>query len=622
MTSKGNCPLKFKLLAKCSVTKARVGVINLLHSDVSTPVFMPVGTKGSMKGLLQQQLYALNCEIMLSNTYHLGLKPGIETLKKAGGLHKFMNWSRSLLTDSGGFQMVSLLKLAEITENGVKFQTPYSNDDAELTLTPEHSIEIQNAIGADIAMQLDDVVKTTTRGPRVEEAMHRTVRWLDRCLKAHSRDSEQSVFPIVQGGLEPDLRRTCTQLLTERACRGFAVGGLSGGESNCPLKFKLLAKCSVTKARVGVINLLHSDVSTPVFMPVGTKGSMKGLLQQQLYALNCEIMLSNTYHLGLKPGIETLKKAGGLHKFMNWSRSLLTDSGGFQMVSLLKLAEITENGVKFQTPYSNDDAELTLTPEHSIEIQNAIGADIAMQLDDVVKTTTRGPRVEEAMHRTVRWLDRCLKAHSRDSEQSVFPIVQGGLEPDLRRTCTQLLTERACRGFAVGGLSGGESKSEFWPVVRLCAELLPEDKPRYLMGVGFAADLVVCVALGIDMFDCVFPTRTARFGCALVRSGQLNLKQKTFAKDLRPIDETCLCSTCKSYTRAYLHHIVTLEPVACSILTVHNVAFQLRLMSEIREAIVKDDFPNFIRNFMKEHFAGRDVPQWIVDALKSVNVEL
>ncbi|GAB0096085.1 Queuine tRNA-ribosyltransferase catalytic subunit [Sergentomyia squamirostris] len=395
-----------------------------------------------------------------------------------------------------------------------------------------------------------------------------------------------------------------------------------GSKGQSPLKFKLLGKCSTTKARVGVITLPHSDVESPVFMPVGTKGTMKGLLQEQLYTLDCRIMLANTYHLGLKPGIDILTKAGGLHKFMNWERSLLTDSGGFQMVSLLKLAEITESGVKFQTPYTNDSSEITLTPEHSIEIQNAIGADIAMQLDDVVKTTTRGQRVEEAMHRTVRWLDRCLTAQKRDSEQSIFPIVQGGLEPDLRRKCADLLTQRECRGFAVGGLSGGESKSEFWPIVKLTAELLPEEKPRYLMGVGFAADLVVCVALGIDMFDCVFPTRTARFGCALVRSGQLNLKQKAFAIDHRPIDETCSCTTCKSYTRSYLHHIVTVEPVACTILTVHNIAYQLRLMADIRAAILNDTFPEFIKSFMAVHFAGRDVPQWITDALQSVGVEI
>jgi tRNA-guanine transglycosylase len=190
---------------------------------------------------------------------------------------------------------------------------------------------------------------------------------------------------------------------------------------------------------------------------------------------------------------------------MGWDRCLLTDSGGFQMVSLLQLAEITEQGVKFNSPF--DGAETLLTPEHSIEIQNVIGADIMMQLDDVVSSTTKGPRVEEAMHRTIRWIDRCIEADSRSSEQSIFPIVQGGLDQDLRKKCTEGLLQREVRGFAVGGLSGGESKDDFWKTVSLCTDLLPENKPRYLMGVGFAADLVVCVALGIDMFDCVFPTR-------------------------------------------------------------------------------------------------------------------
>lgn len=234
---------------------------------------------------------------------------------------------------------------------------------------------------------------------------------------------------------------------------------------------------------------------------------MKGILVDQLINLNCQIILGNTYHLGMRPGVETLKKAGGLHKFMSWPRALLTDSGGFQMVSLLKLAEINEEGVKFTSPF--DDSVCMLTPEHSIEIQNTIGADIMMQLDDVVKTTTVGPRVEEAMNRTIRWLDRSIGAHTRDDEQNIFPIVQGGLNPELRKICAGELTKREVRGFAVGGLSGGESKDDFWSIVSLCTDELPKNKPRYLMGVGFAVDLVVCVALGIDMFDCVFPTRTA-----------------------------------------------------------------------------------------------------------------
>ncbi|XP_021921474.1 queuine tRNA-ribosyltransferase catalytic subunit isoform X3 [Zootermopsis nevadensis] len=311
------------------------------------------------------------------------------------------------------------------------------------------------------------------------------------------------------------------------------------------LRFQIKAKCKVSKARSSSMGVIHHEVDTPVFMPVGTQGTLKGLLPDQLEALGCQIMLGNTYHLGTRPGPSVIMKAGGLHKFMNWNRALLTDSGGFQMVSLLKLAEITEEGVKFQSPYNG--SEVMLTPERSIEIQNSIGADIIMQLDDVVRTTTTGPRVEEAMLRTTRWLDRCLGAHQNAATQSIFPIVQGGLSKALRTESVKQLIQRDVPGFAIGGLSGGESKNDFWKMVHLTTDLLPEDKPRYLMGVGFAVDLVVCCALGVDMFDCVFPTRTARFGCALTCSGQLNLKQKKYAKDFQPIDEGCDCSTCERY---------------------------------------------------------------------------
>lgn len=290
------------------------------------------------------------------------------------------------------------------------------------------------------------------------------------------------------------------------------------------------------------------------------------------------------------------------------------------MVSLLKLAEITEEGVKFQSPH--DDSEMMLTPEMSIHIQNSIGADIIMQLDDVVHSCVTGPRVEEAMHRTIRWLDRCLKAHQRPHDQNIFPIVQGGLYPELRKQCVQELIKRDVPGYAIGGLSGGESKDDFWKMVTLSTEYLPKDKPRYLMGVGFAVDLVVCVALGCDMFDCVFPTRTARFGTALVPSGNLLLKSKQYATDFRPIDDKCLCSTCKQYTRAYLHTIVTNETVSCHLLTVHNVAYQLTLMTSIQRSIIEGQFPQFIQDFFDHQFPDKDFPQWAVDALVSVNVHL
>lgn len=357
-----------------------------------------------------------------------------------------------------------------------------------------------------------------------------------------------------------------------------------------------------------------------VFMPVGTQGTLKGVLVDQLKTdnMNCQIMLGNTYHLGLRPGLEILKKAGGLHNFMGWDRALLTDSGGFQMVSLLQLAEITEQGVKFQSPF--DGSESMLTPEESINLQNVIGADIIMQLDDVVKTTTTGPRVEEAMERTIRWIDRCLEANNRNDEQSIFPIVQGGLQPELRKQCAEALTKRDVRGYAVGGLSGGESKDDFWKIVSLSTDLLPFDKPRYLMGVGFASDLVVCVALGIDMFDCVFPTRTARFGCALVRTGQLNLRQKKYQLDLTPIDDKCKCSTCKTYTKAYIHAVIN-EPIMCSLITIHNVSFQLQLMRDMRSAIDEDKFPEFVKTFFADAYPD-DKPKWIVDALKSVSIDI
>ncbi|XP_043496634.1 queuine tRNA-ribosyltransferase catalytic subunit [Polistes fuscatus] len=387
-----------------------------------------------------------------------------------------------------------------------------------------------------------------------------------------------------------------------------------------PLKFEILAECKTSKARTGKMTLIHHHVDTPVFMPVGTQGTLKGLLPQQLEELNCQIILGNTYHLGNRPGIEILQKAGGLHKFMNWKRALLTDSGGFQMVSLLSLAKITEEGVNFKSPYN--DANCMLTPERSIQIQNTIGADIIMQLDDVVKSTLTGPRVTEAMERTIRWLDRCLSAHERSDEQSIFPIVQGGLNSKLRAECARELIKRKVNGFAIGGLSGGESKDTFWRMVHLSTDILPKDKPRYLMGVGFAIDLVVCCALGVDMFDCVFPTRTARFGCALVRTGQLNLKQSQFSNDMRPIDESCSCSTCKTYSRAYLHHIVTIETVACHLLTVHNIAFQMKLMEDIRESIKQQKYPEFVQNYMLNVYPDKEYPDWIVNALQAVNITL
>ncbi|KAJ1668414.1 Queuine tRNA-ribosyltransferase catalytic subunit 1 [Coemansia sp. RSA 1813] len=385
------------------------------------------------------------------------------------------------------------------------------------------------------------------------------------------------------------------------------------------LKFEVFARCSTTKARASKMHLPHYTAHTPMFMPVGTMGSIKGITTKQLEALDCHVILGNTYHLGSRPGPELLEKADGLHKFMSWNRGLLTDSGGFQMVSLLKLANITEEGVEFENPH--DGKKMMLTPEMSIGLQNSIGADIMMQLDDVVSSLTVGPRVEEAMWRSVRWLDRSIKAHKRPTEQNLFPIVQGGLDKRLRTISAQELVKRGSPGYAIGGLSGGEAKSSFWRMVSLSTDILPTNKPRYCMGVGYAEDLVVCSALGVDMYDCVFPTRTARFGNALVRTGSLSLRQGKYKDDFTPIDKDCDCPTCKNYTRAYLHTSVTKETTGCHLVTIHNIAFQMRLMRDIRCAIVRDQYPTFIRDFIKVRF-GKTVPLWIVEALKSVNVDL
>ncbi|VDO69803.1 unnamed protein product [Heligmosomoides polygyrus] len=384
------------------------------------------------------------------------------------------------------------------------------------------------------------------------------------------------------------------------------------------MSFKVLR--TTGRARHGLLSLPHSDVKTPVFMPVGTQGTMKGILPEQLLEMDCRILLCNTYHLGHRPGHERVQKAGGLHKMMNWPRSILTDSGGFQMVSLSKLMSVDEQGVNFESPHTAE--MMSLTPEMSVEIQQALGADIMMQLDHVVHVLTTGDIVEEAMQRSVRWLDRCTKAHTR-LDQTLFPIVQGGLNLDLRMKCVEEMAKRAKVGIAIGGLSGGEEKSQFWRVVAACCEALPPHLPRYVMGVGFPVDLVICSLLGADMFDCVYPTRTARFGTALVRKGGLmHLNQKRFADDFAPIESDCDCHTCRTYTRAYIHMIMNKETVGCHLVSVHNIRHQLRLMEDVREAIDSGKVQEFLHLFLRESFPSEPIPQWVQDAVEFLGYTL
>jgi queuine tRNA-ribosyltransferase catalytic subunit len=303
------------------------------------------------------------------------------------------------------------------------------------------------------------------------------------------------------------------------------------------------------------------------------------------------------------------------------------------MVSLLKLANITEEGVRFLSPH--DGSPMLLTPEHSMSLQNSIGSDIMMQLDDVLVTTSPDrERMRVAMERSVRWLDRCIAAHKKPESQNLFCIVQGGLDLDMRRECCAAMLERDTPGIAIGGLSGGEAKDDFCRVVAACTEMLPDLKPRYVMGIGFPEDLVVSVALGADMFDCVWPTRTARFGVAITKHGSMNMRNAKFANDFGPIEEGCGCRACRpvkgegeedglGITRAFVHHNASKETVAAHLLTIHNVWYQLNLMREVRDAILEDRYPAYIRQFFANLYEEKkDYPLWAVDALKGVNVDL
>jgi queuine tRNA-ribosyltransferase len=355
-------------------------------------------------------------------------------------------------------------------------------------------------------------------------------------------------------------------------------------------------------------------------MPVGTKGTIKSLTYTELtdpdLALNPPIILGNTYHLALDPGTAILESVKGLHNFSTWPNAMLTDSGGFQMVSLLKLAEINEQGVEFESPYPQDNGRrIMLRPEESMRTQNCIGADIMMQLDDVVSSVAADDeRFEVATYRTLRWLDRCIESHKNKNEQNLFAIVQGGLDTKpggLRDICLEGFRRRDhdIPGYAIGGLAGGESKDDFWRVVAHSCRALPQDKPRYLMGVGYPLDLVVCTALGVDMYDCVYPTRTARFGVALVDDvapGTLRLKGNEFANDMRVIDDECGCQCCKGgFSRSKLHTMLKAgEPVAAQLMTNHNIAYMLRLVRRMRTAVLDDKYEEFVREFV-----GRFYPE-------------
>lgn len=338
-----------------------------------------------------------------------------------------------------------------------------------------------------------------------------------------------------------------------------------------------------TAARRGRFHTTHGSVDTPVFMPVGTQGTVKGLTPAQLHELGAEIILGNTYHLYLRPGMEVVERLGGLHRMAGWDRAILTDSGGFQIFSMRDIARIDEEGVVFRSYIDGD--KHALTPEKAIAIQETLGSDIMMVLDHCPPSKETSPVVVAALERTHRWARRCVDARTRE-DNALFGIVQGGLDEGLRARSVDALTALPFEGYAIGGLSVGESSEDTWRVTGYTARLLPADKPRYLMGVGTPEDLLHCVSHGVDMFDCVLPTRNARNARILTRRGDINLRNARFRLDEGPLDETCGCYTCTHFSRAYLRHLDKAKEILMSTLaSIHNLHYLLSLMREARDHI-------------------------------------
>ncbi|MBM4264755.1 MAG: tRNA guanosine(34) transglycosylase Tgt [Deltaproteobacteria bacterium] len=350
-----------------------------------------------------------------------------------------------------------------------------------------------------------------------------------------------------------------------------------------PTHFTLTYKDTLTKARLGLLQTPHGVLETPCFMAVGTQGTVKAMLPRDLREIGCQIILGNTYHLYLRPGHELIRELGGLHKFMGWDGPILTDSGGYQVFSLAHMRKITEEGARFQSHI--DGSTHLLTPEKAVEIQEALGSDIAMVLDECIPADAKRDYVRSSTERTIRWAERCLQARRRP-QQLMFGIVQGGLFEDLRRSCVDALAALPFEGFAVGGLGVGEGEALLQSIGAFTVALLPEDKPRYLMGVGRPQDILAAVQAGFDMFDCVIPTRNARNGTLFTLHGRVNIKRAEFANDGRPLDQDCGCYSCRHFSRAYLRHLFMAgEILSAQLNTLHNLYFYQDFMKRCRQAI-------------------------------------
>lgn len=369
------------------------------------------------------------------------------------------------------------------------------------------------------------------------------------------------------------------------------------------VSFELLKESKNTMARLGRLHTPHGDVDTPIFMPVGTQATVKTMSPEELEEIGSKIILSNTYHLYLRPGHELVQQAGGLHSFMNWSGPILTDSGGFQVFSLGDLRKIKEEGVEFRSHL--DGSKHLFTPEKVMEIEMALGADIAMAFDECVAYPMEYDYAKQAMERTSRWAERCLQAHHRE-DQALFGIVQGGIYKDLRAVSVKNLVSLDFPGYGIGGLSVGEPKSIMYEILEATTPLLPANKPRYLMGVGSPDCLIEGAIRGVDMFDCVLPTRIARNGTVFTYEGKLVIKNARYKEDFTPLDHHCNCYTCRNYTRAYIRHLFNVgEILGLRLTSYHNLYFLLQLMQEIRKAIAADNLLELREEFFS-HYQERE----------------
>lgn len=370
------------------------------------------------------------------------------------------------------------------------------------------------------------------------------------------------------------------------------------------LRFEIQAVCPVTGARAGLLHTPHGIVETPVFMPVGTQATVKGLTPDHLATeLDAKIVLANTYHLYLRPGHETVNRLGGLHRFMNWPRAILTDSGGFQAFSLSHLTRVSDEGVLFRS-HLNGDPHL-FTPESTVDVQIALGSDIMMVLDECLAYPASHEAARQSMERTIRWAGGAFRHYrvqpGAPDRQALFPIVQGSMFADLRRECSERLRELDAEGYAIGGLSVGEPRTLSMEMTESCTPFLPADRPRYVMGVGTPEELPEYAARGIDMMDCVMPTRNARNGCLFTRQGKLVIKHARYKEDAAPVDESCACYTCRNFSRAYLRHLFLAgEMLFCTLGAIHNLRRYLDIMRQIREAIMAGAFPDHLRDLRSQ----------------------